>query len=183
MTVSSYADPGIAAPATTAGYHHPVPLDTRFAPMSLPAMLERTLQRAPDAPFLHFLGRTYSYRHIHAQAKAFSAGLQGLGIVKGDRVGLFLPNVPIYAAAYYGAMMAGATVVNFSPFYSVEELSWQGGDSGTRVLVTLYVPELYKTAFKVLGASGLETLVVGSLAEMLPWYKGLALKLLKRSQI
>ncbi|MFM7350263.1 MAG: long-chain-fatty-acid--CoA ligase, partial [Erythrobacter sp.] len=140
-------------------------------------------QRAPDAPFLHFLGRTYSYRHIHAQAKAFAAGLQGLGIVKGDRVGLFLPNVPIYAAAYSGAMMAGATVVNFSPLYSVEELSWQVGDSGTRVLVTLDVPELYKTASKVLGASGLETLVVGSLAEMLPWYKGLALKLLKRSQI
>jgi long-chain acyl-CoA synthetase len=106
-----------------------------------------------------------------------------MGIAKGDRVGLFLPNVPIYAAAYYGAMMAGAVVVNFSPLYSVEELSWQVGDSGTRVLVTVDVPELYKTAHKVLEGSALETLVVGSLAEMLPWYKGLALKLLKRDQI
>jgi long-chain acyl-CoA synthetase len=173
MTVSSVA----------AAYHHPVPLETQFAPASLPALLERTLAMNPQAPFLHFLGRTYSYQHIHQQARAFAAGLQAIGIAKGDRVGLFLPNVPIYAAAYYGAMMAGAVVVNFSPLYSVEELSWQVGDSGTRVLVTVDVPELYKTASKVLGASALETLVVGSLADQLPWYKGLALKLLKRDQI
>ncbi|NCP14873.1 MAG: long-chain fatty acid--CoA ligase [Sphingomonadales bacterium] len=170
-------------PVSNAAYHHPTPLDTRFEPMSLPAMLERSVRANPDAPFLHFLGRTYSYKQIFAQAQAFALGLTEAGIVKGDRVGLFLPNVPIYAAAYYGAMMAGAVVVNFSPLYSVEELSWQVGDSGTRVLVTLDVPELYKTAKKVLDGSGLETLVVGSLADMLPWYKGAALKLLKRSQI
>jgi long-chain acyl-CoA synthetase len=170
------------APARTA-YHHPVPLDTLFEPATLPTLLERTLAANPQAPFLHFLGRTYTYRHIFEQAQAFALGLADLGIAKGDRVGLFLPNVPIYAAAYYGAMMAGAVVVNFSPLYSVEELSWQVGDSGTRVLVTLDVPELYRTAKKVLDGSALETLVVGSLAEQLPWYKGLALKLLKRSQI
>ena len=164
-------------------YHHPVPLDTSFEPASLPALLERTVRMNPQAPFLHFLGRTYSYGQIHKQAQAFAAGLQAIGIAKGDRVGLFLPNVPIYAAAYYGAMMAGAVVVNFSPLYSVEELSWQVGDSGTRVLVTLDVPELYKTAAKVLEGSALETLVVGSLADQLPWYKGLALQLLKRKQI
>lgn len=168
---------------SNAAYHHPVPLGTHFEPMSLPAMLERSMRAAPDAPFLHFLGRTYSYKQIFAQAQAFAAGLQAAGIVKGERVGLFLPNVPIYAAAYYGAMMAGAVVVNFSPLYSVEELSWQVGDSGTKVLVTIDVPELYKTAKKVLDGSALETLVVGSLADQLPWIKGVALKLLKRSQI
>jgi long-chain acyl-CoA synthetase len=177
MTVSSPVTPDLTA------YHHPVPLDTIFAPASLPALFERTLRKNPGAPFLHFLGRTYTYSHIHKQAEAFAVGLQALGIAKGDRVGLFLPNVPIYAAAYYGAMMAGAVVVNFSPLYSVEELSWQVGDSGTRLLVTLDVPELYTTASKVLGASTLETLVVGSLADQLPWYKGLALQLLKRKQI
>ena len=172
MTVSSIA-----------AYHHPTPLETRFEAMSLPAMFERTVRANPQAPFLHFLGRTYSYQQIFADAQRFAVGLQAIGIAKGDRVGLFLPNVPIYAAAYYGAMMAGAVVVNFSPLYSVEELSWQVSDSGTRVLVTLDVPELYKTAKKVLGGSALETLVVGSLADQLPWYKGIALQLLKRKQI
>lgn len=173
----------VSIASAKSAYHHPVPLDTTFEPASLPALLERTVAMNPQAPFLHFLGRTYSYGQIHKQAQAFAAGLQAIGIAKGDRVGLFLPNVPIYAAAYYGAMMAGAVVVNFSPLYSVEELSWQVGDSGTRVLVTLDVPELYKTAAKVLEGSALETLVVGSLADQLPWYKGVALQLLKRKQI
>ncbi|MEO0462618.1 MAG: AMP-binding protein [Pseudomonadota bacterium] len=167
----------------SATYHHPTPWGTAFEPMTLPDMLARTVDEDPAAPFLYFLGRTYSYGAIFEQANRFALGLVEMGIQKGDRVGLFLPNVPIYAAAYYGAMMAGATVVNYSPLYTVEELNWQVADSGTRLLVTLDVPELYTTAAKVLEGSDLETLVVGKLADMLPWVKGLALRLFKRSQI
>ncbi len=164
-------------------YYHPTPWNTVFEPLTLPDMLARTVAHDPAAPFLHFLGRTYSYGEIFEHANRFAVGLVEMGIGRGDRVGLFLPNVPIYAAAYYGAMMAGAVVVNFSPLYSVEELSWQVGDSGTKVLVTLDVPELYRTAAQVLDGSTLETLVVGRLSAMLPWMKGTALKLFKRSQI
>lgn len=166
-----------------APYYHPTQWDTHFEPVTLPDVLAKSMRAAPDAPFLHFLGRTYSYREVHEEARRFAAGLQAMGVAKGDRVGLFLPNVPIYVSAYYGAMMAGAVVVNFSPLYSVEELGWQVGDSGTRILVTLDVPELYDTAVKVLVGSELETLVVGKLADMLPWYKGLALRTLGRSKI
>lgn len=65
-----------------AAYHHPTPLDTQFEPMTLPAMLERTLRKNPEAPFLHFLGRTYSYAQIHQQAQAFARGLAALGIAR-----------------------------------------------------------------------------------------------------
>ena len=166
-----------------ASYHHPAPWDTSFEPMTLPAMFEATVRRDPAAPFLHFLGRTYSYRAIHMSARRFAAGLTAMGIAPGDRVGLFLPNVPIYAAAYYGAMMAGAVVVNYSPLYSAGELSWQVEDSGTRLLVTLDVPELYATAHEVLSASSLETLVVGALSHMLPPLKGAAYRMFKRRDI
>ncbi len=164
-------------------YHHPTPWEARFESMTLPALLTRTVEHDPAAPFLHFMGRTYSYGDIFEDAKRFAYGLAAMGIKKGDRVGLFLPNVPIYASAYYGAMMAGAVVVNFSPLYSVEELAWQVADSGTRVLVSVDVPELYATSAKVLETSQLEHLVVGALSEMLPWITGTALKLFKRSQI
>ena len=167
----------------SASYQHPTPWDTQFELTSLPALLERSTKASPDAPLLHFLGRTYSYRDIHSEARRFAAGLIEMGIKPGDRVGLFLPNVPIYASAYYGAMMAGAVVVNFSPLYSVEELEWQVEDSGTRVLVTVGVPELYETASKVLAGSALETLIVGSLPDMLPTLKGLALKTIGRSKL
>ena len=168
---------------SNAPYHHPTPWDTQFPLHTLPELFEQTTRKAPDAPFLHFLGRTYSYRAIYTEAQKFASGLIEAGIEKGDRVGLFLPNVPIYASAYYGAMMAGAVVVNFSPLYTIEEMAWQVGDSGTKLLVTLDVPELYQTASEVLECSELETLVVGSLSSMLPTLKGIALKLLKRNQI
>jgi long-chain acyl-CoA synthetase len=164
-------------------YHHPLPWDTQFPLMTLPDMLERSAAANPAAPLLHFLGRSYSYAEVLQEARRFAAGLADTGIAKGDRVGLFLPNVPIYAAAYYGAMMAGAAVVNFSPLYTVEELAWQVEDSGTRLLVTLDVPELYTNARAVLAGSALEALVVGSLAAQLPWGKGLLLKTLGRSKL
>ena len=163
--------------------HHPVPWDTVFTPMTLPGMFADTVERRGGAPLLHFLGRSYSYNELFLEAHAFARALAAHGIAPGDRVGLFLPNVPIYVSAYYGAMMAGATVVNFSPLYSVDELAQQVADSGTRMLVTVDVPELYKTARAVLRASALETLVVGKLSAMLPTLKGLALRLVGRSKI
>ncbi len=163
--------------------HHPVPWDTTFEAMALPVMFARTRDKAPAAPLLHFLGRTYSYDELFRDAQAFARALKARGIAAGDRVGLFLPNVPSYVAAYYGAMMAGAVVVNFSPLYSVDELSQQVADSGTRLLVTVDVPELYATAEQVLRSSQLETLVVSSLAQMLPKLKGIALRILGRSKI
>lgn len=164
-------------------YHHPTPWTATFEPMTLPDMLAQTVAYDPQAPFLHFLGRTYSYNDIFEQANRFALGLVEMGIERGDRVGLFLPNVPIYASAYYGAMMAGAVVANFSPLYSVEELAWQVGDSGTKVLVTVDAPELYATAASVLESSDLETLIVGRISAMLPWLKGTAMKLFKRGDI
>ncbi|HCB78026.1 MAG TPA: dicarboxylate--CoA ligase PimA, partial [Erythrobacter sp.] len=163
--------------------HHPTAWDTHFEAMSLPDMFGRSAKASPQAPLLHFLGRTYRYSELYADAQAFSRALRARGIGEGDRVGLFLPNVPSYVAAYYGAMMAGAVVVNFSPLYTVDELAQQVADSGTRLLVTVDVPELYATATKVLRGSALETLVVSSLAKMLPTLKGIALRLFARSKV
>ncbi|WP_374407174.1 long-chain fatty acid--CoA ligase [Pelagerythrobacter sp.] len=166
-----------------APYQHAQPWDTPFEPVTLPEMFARTAERAPQAPLADFLGRTYFYRELYAEARRFAAGLQAMGIARGDRVGLFLPNVPIYVSAYYGAMMAGAVVVNFSPLYTVEELSQQVEDSGARLLVTIDAASLLPTALKVLDGSRLETLVVGRLGAMLSWPKRAALKLLGRKSI
>ncbi|SMQ69040.1 long-chain acyl-CoA synthetase [Altererythrobacter xiamenensis] len=164
-------------------YHHPVPWDTSFEPLTLPDMFGRSTEWRGDATLLYFLGRRYSYTELYTDAQRFASHLIESGIGKGDRVGLFLPNIPIYVSAYYGAMMAGAVVVNFSPLYTVDELSAQVEDSGTKLLVTVDVPELYGTACEVLQKSSLETLVVGELAAMLPWLKGAAMKVFARSKI
>lgn len=164
-------------------YHHPRPWDAPIETTTMPALFGRAVDSHPDRTLVEFLGRKLSYQAMHAEARRFAAGLQQAGIGRGDRVGLFLPNVPIYLSAYYGAMMAGATVVNFSPLYSVDELSHQVEDSGTRLLVTVDAAQLYETAAAVLEQSSLQTLVVGELSGMLPLFKGLGLKLFKSGSV
>ena len=166
-----------------AHYAHPCAWDTAFPPLTLPDMFADSAARFAERPLVDFMGRSYTYAALHAEARAFAAGLQRLGVVKGDRIGLYLPNVPIYVSAYYGAMLAGATVVNFSPLYTAQELAAQVADSGTRLLVTIDSAALLPTALEVLKTSGLERLVVGSLAAMLPLAKGLALRLLGRKTL
>lgn len=166
-----------------AHYAHPTPWDTVFAPLSVPQMFADSAARFADRPLVDFLGRLFTYRDLHSEALAFAAGLQQRGIGKGDRVGLFLPNVPLYIAAYYGAMIAGATVVNFSPLYTADELAAQVADSGTRLLVTIDSSALLPTAVTVKEQSALEWLVVGSLAAQLPWLKGIGLRLFARKSL
>lgn len=164
-------------------YRHPATWDQEFAPLSLPAMLAASVARRGDAPMLDFMGRQFSYAEVARGAARVARGLQKLGLGKGSRVGLFLPNVPHYVAAYYGALAAGATVVNFSPLYTVEELAAQVEDSGTDTLFTVSAAALLPTALKVLDGSSLQRLVVGSVAGGLPAAKSVLYRLFKRREV
>ena len=166
-----------------AHYAHPGEWARDFAPLSMPDFFSQAVAAHHGARLIEFMGRDYSYAQVGREARAFAAGLQRAGLTKGDRIGLFLPNVPIYLSAYYGAMIAGMAVVNFSPLYTAAELAAQVADSGTRLLVTLDVPALLPTALTVLDSSGLERLIVGRLAEQLPQLKGLALRLFGRKTL
>ncbi|MCC2602848.1 long-chain-fatty-acid--CoA ligase [Sphingopyxis yananensis] len=167
----------------TQSYQHPTKWDQIFQPLSLPDMLQNSINTAPDQVMLQFMGRDYSYHEVGEAVRQFAKGLQQLGIGKDCRVGLFLPNVPHYVAAYYGAMLAGATVVNFSPLYTVAELAAQVEDSGTDTLVTVSAQALLPTALKVLDQSSLKRLVVGSIAGALPPTKSFLYRLFKQSEV
>src|SRR6478736_2449188 len=99
---------------------HPGKWDTDFPPLSMVDLLDQSVARHPDKPLLEFLGRRYSYSEVHDGARRVACGLRALGYGQGDRIGLFLPNVPHYVAAYYGILKLGGTVVNFSPLYTVD---------------------------------------------------------------
>ena len=163
-------------------YNHPTQWDQFFQPLSMPGMFFRSAGRRGDANLLDFMGRKYSYAEIAAGVTQVAKGLQDLGVEKGDRIGLFLPNVPHYVSAYYGAMAIGATVVNFSPLYTVEELNHQVEDSGTKILFTLSASAVFPTAYQVLQQSSLERLVVGSIAGALPKGKALFYRLFRRKE-
>lgn len=164
-------------------YLHPAKWEQHFAPLALHDMFFEAAERMGRASLADFMGRKYSYAEMAAAVRRVAKGLQDKGIGKGDHVGLFLPNVPHYIAAYYGALAAGATVVNFSPLYSVDELAHQVADSGTSILFTVSAAALLPTAIKVLDNSSLKELVVGSVAEALPKAKSWAYRLFKRKDI
>jgi long-chain acyl-CoA synthetase len=98
-----------------------------------------------------FMGRRFSHGWLYGEALKFTAGLQEVGIANGYRIGLYLPNVPIYPSAYYGAMIAGATVVNFSLLYTVEEFEAQVADSGTACGLSRHAPSPPVGAFVLTG--------------------------------
>jgi len=157
--------------------------DVEFPPLTLTDMFPASAAAKPTAPLLDFSGRKYSFTQTQEGVLRVARGLQQMGIAPGDRIGLFLPNVPLYVAAYYGAMLAGAVVVNFSPLYSVDGLSHQVEDSGTRLLFTLSASALLPNALKVLEKSRLEYLVVGSIAGALPCGKSALYRMFKRNEV
>ncbi|BBF69867.1 dicarboxylate--CoA ligase PimA [Sphingomonas bisphenolicum] len=163
-------------------YQHPTAWDQTFPPLSMGEMVTHSVKAHPDAPMIDFMGRHFSYGAMLEQIRRIACGLQGMGVKKGDRVGLYLPNTPHYVAAYYGALMAGAIVVNFSPLYTAAELEHQVADSGTKILFSLSAKALLPTALEVLEHSELETLVVGSVAEMLSPVKSLLFRWFKASE-
>jgi len=164
-------------------YLHPGPWDRSFPPLSLVDLFETSAKRRGSSPLINFMGRKYSYAETLDGANRVACGLKAMGYGAGDRIGLFLPNVPHYVAAYYGILKLGATVVNFSPLYTVEELSQQVADSGTELLFTLSASALLPTALRVLEASALSRLVVGSVAGALPPAKSVLYRLFKRSEV
>lgn len=164
-------------------YRHPTPWATDFPPLSLVDMFENSARTYPQRPLLDFLGRRYSYAEVADGAARVATGLARMGYGPGDRIGLFLPNVPHYLAAYFGVLKLGATAVNFSPLYTASELAHQVEDSGTKLLFTLSASALLPTALKVLDQSGLERLVVGSVAGALPAAKSLFYRLFRGKEV
>ena len=164
-------------------YVHPSPWDQSFPPLSLPDMFATSVAGSPDAPLTDFMGARLSYAEIAALADRFAAGLQTNGLTKGDRLGLFLPNVPDYLIAYYGGLRAGAIIVNMSPLYSLDELAHQIADSGARTIVTIDVPQLYNNAVALLARGAVDRVIVGSLSHWLPPLKRLGFQLFKRDQM
>lgn len=164
-------------------YIHPGAWDVTYPPMTLPEMFADSVKRFPDRPVTDFLGARLSYRRLAHDAERFGAALQAQGLVKGDRVGLFLPNVPDYLIAYYGALMAGAIIVNMSPLYSRDELTHQIENSGARIIVTSDVPQLYAHARALLEAGVVDQLIIGSLSGWLPRIKRVLFRLFRSAEI
>ncbi len=163
---------------------YPPGVPWRFEPPEEPlfAALDRAAARFPDRPAVDFLGRRCSYAELARLSRAVAGGLQRLGVEKGTRVALLLPNTLYYVACYYGILRAGGVVVNCNPLCGELELERQLHDAGARLLVTVDLALTLPKALAVARRGGLDRIVVCAMAAALPTAAGLFFRLFKRRQ-
>ena len=146
-------------------------------------LLDDAAHRFPSHRCIDFMGRKFTFADVARQVEHAASGFQRLGVGKGTKVGLFLPNCPQFVVAYYGILKAGGTVVNFSPLYSEQEILHQVEDSQADIMVTLNLKQLYPKMASMLRQSRVRQLVVGTLPEVLPFPKSLLYPIVKGRDI
>jgi long-chain acyl-CoA synthetase len=132
-------------------------------------MLEASARKHPEAPAIAWFGRTMTYRELLAEVERCSAALAGIGVGKGDRVALVMPNCPQYVIAFYATTRLGAVVVGNNPLYTAREMEHQLRDSGSSVVVVLDL--LYSDFAEVFRAIGVQHVIVAGLQEYMPFPK------------
>lgn len=157
--------------------------DTKIQETPLYDILEKSVADYPERNLIDFLGKKYTYAEVSSLVDKAAKGLQELGVKKETRLGLFLPNCPVFIVFYYAAMKIGATIVNFSPLYATREVAMQIEDSNTEVMVTLDLEALYPKIYKMLERTELKKIIVCPLKDQLPFPKNILFSLLKSKEI
>ena len=147
-------------------YEQGVPAHIDIPDHPLTWILDQTVSRYPAHTAFIYYGTSISYAQFSSLANRFAASLQRLGIQKGDRVAMALPNIPQYPIAFYGALRAGAVVVPTNPLYTEREMQYQLAESGARVIVMLDM--FYPVVRAIRAKTALENVVITSPADYLP---------------
>jgi long-chain acyl-CoA synthetase len=137
---------------------------------SLIALLEESFKKHRDLPAYKFMGKTITFGQVDDLSRAFAAYLQSLGLSRGDRVAIMMPNVPQYPVAVAGILRAGFVVVNVNPLYTPRELEHQLQDSGAKAIVIVEV--VAATLQQVIDVVPTKKIVLASMGDMLGWMKG-----------
>ncbi|MCC7252007.1 long-chain fatty acid--CoA ligase [Hyphomicrobium sp.] len=172
-----------AAHAWISSYPQGVDWYTALEPAPLFDLLDTAVARSAGRPCTTFLGRTLTYGEIGALVDRAASGLQQLGVVKGTKVGLFLPNSPTFIIYYFAILKAGGVVVNYNPLYSLDELTFQVKDSETELMITLDLKVLFDKVERLVETKVLKGAVVASFAALLPAAKAVLFKLLKAKEL
>ena len=138
---------------------------------SLADLVEKSCARFHDAPAFENLGTTLSYDDLDRLSQDFAAYLQHvLGLNRGDRVALMMPNLLQYPVAIFGILRAGMVAVNVNPLYTPRELEHQLNDSGARAIVVY--EGCAATLQAVKAKTRIEHVITTQLADLAPWPKG-----------
>lgn len=158
----------------------PTSLEMQIPDLTIPDFLEQTAQQYPRQTATVFMGARLSYQRLHKKVRGLAASLQKLGIGKGDRVGVILPNCPQMVISYYAILKLGAVAVLTNPLYVERELEHQWQDAGVKLVITLDLlfPKVHDACAKL----GVSQIVVTGIQDYLPIAKKLLLPFELRRQ-
>lgn len=161
-------------------YVNGVPENIAFEDVFLPDFLERWATKRPNENALVFQGYQMSYRELKDKVDRLATIFSHLGIKKGDRVAILLPNVIPCVISYYAALEIGAIVVMNNPLYSDRELEHQFNDSGATLLITLDL--LCKRMIDLRQKTGVKHIIYTSIGDYLPFPKNFLFKLIAKKR-
>ena len=147
-------------------YDKGVPFTIDYPPVPVTYFLEESARKYPEAVCTIFKGARISYKEMDELTDRLAAGLADLGVKKGDRVGLIIPNTPQFVMAYFAILKLGAIVVANNPLYSAHEIEHQVNDAGVEVMIVM--SNFYKIAKEVQPKTKIRTVVVTNIKETLP---------------
>ena len=147
-------------------YDKGVPRTIDYPQVPIFHFLEESAQNYPNSPCTLFKGARISFREMDEITNRLAAGLASLGVKKGDRVGIFIPNTPQFVMAYFAILKLGAIVVATNSLYTGREIEHQVNDAGIEVMVVM--SNFYNILKEVQPKTHIRTLVVTNLKEALP---------------
>ena len=145
----------------------------QLTPRPLYQLLDEAAGHFGPKSCIDFLDRRWSFTEVKELSDRFARGLIELGVKRGDRVGLFLPNCPYFVIGYFGILKAGGVVVNFNPLYADREIEHQILDSGVTLMVTMGLEGLVAKLRPQFDRTPLRRIIVCSLPKALPLAKRL----------
>ena len=146
---------------------------------SLVALMEEAFSKHAGKVAYSFMGKELSFAEVDAQSRAFAAYLQSLGLQRGDRVALMMPNIPQYPVAVAAVLRAGFVVVNVNPLYTARELEHQLKDSGAKAIVI--IENFAKTLQDGMPGSAVQHIVLCAMGDELGLLKGWLVNYVVRS--
>ncbi len=166
----------VIQPATT------IPHNWETEPRLVTDFLDNAILEHGERVAVDYLGRTWSYGEIGRLVDRAARGLQDLGLNKGDRFALCLPNTPYFIILYFAALKVGAVIISLNPLYTKLELDHMIRDSGARMIAVPDIAEIHDKVRAVGLAAGIEKIVMCAMGAILPLVKSLGWQVLKRRE-
>ncbi len=150
----------------TKNYDKGVPLHIDYPQVPLFHFLDDSAKKYPDVPCTIFKGAKISFKEMSGITDQVAAALAGMGVKKGDRVGIFMPNTPQFVMAYFGILKAGGVVVAVNPLYTPKEIEYQVNDAGIEIMFVM--SNFYKVMKAAQPNTKIKKLIVTNIKETLP---------------